>query len=290
MNDEGLQLRTDFCDELIVKEHHDDTISCVIKEACECKVVHVQVKTADNILQKAIGDYVTIEYEKMHDAKKRANIAGIVIEEMQLLMEKINKEIKRILIIGLGNRYVVSDALGPKCSDQILVTSHLYADKKYELLEGTRNVAVISPGVMGQTGLESADVVASVSSLFQPDLVIAIDALATSCTSRINHAIQINDIGIKPGSGVGNHRSELSEKTLHVPVIAIGVATVTSIGTILKETLQKLDKVALMHEMKDTMDIDLVVTPKNMDDDLTCLVAIISDALNHVIHPNYDQL
>lgn len=285
-----LQLRTDFCDELILKEHYDEKISCVIKQVEDCKVTHVEVKDKDNVLQKEIGNYITIEYEQMHDAYNRQVIIDIVVDEINQLFDKINKQIKKVLVIGLGNRGVVSDALGPKCADQILVTSHLYEEEKVELLEGTRNVAVISPGVMGQTGLESAKIVSSIVSLFNPDVVLVIDALATSSLDRINHAIQISDTGIKPGSGVGNHRNELSEATLKKPVIAIGVATVTSIGTILKEAVIKLKKETLIHEMNDVMDLNLVVTPKNMDDDLMCLVSIIADALNHVVHPNYDQL
>lgn len=285
-----LQLRTDFCDELILKEHHDEKISCVIKSVDDCKITHVEVKEEENVLQKEIGDYITIEYEQMHDSNKRQIIIDIVIEELQQLFEKINKKIEKVLVIGLGNRVVVSDALGPKCADQILVTSHLYAEEKFDLLEGTRNVAVLSPGVMGQTGLESAKIVSSIVDLFKPDVVLVIDALATSSIDRINHAIQISDTGIKPGSGVGNHRNELSEKTLKTPVIAIGVATVTSIGTILKEAVVKMKKEDLMQEMNDVMDLNLVVTPKNMDDDLTCLITIIADAINHVVHPQYDQL
>lgn len=285
-----LQLRTDFCDELIVKEHHDEKISCVIKQVEDCKITQVKVKEENNILQKEIGNYITIEYEQMHDFSSRQAIINIIIDELTHLFDSIANTINKVLVIGLGNRGVVSDALGPKSADQILVTSHLYAEEKKELLKGTRNVAVLSPGVMGQTGLESAKIVSSIVALYDPDIVLVIDALATSSLNRINHAIQINDIGIKPGSGVGNHRNELSEKTLNKPVIAIGVATVTSIGTILKEAVMKLEKEELMNEMNDVMDLNLIVTPKNMDDDLTCLVTIIADALNHVIHPNYDQL
>ena len=104
----------------------------------------------------------------------------------------------------MGNRFITSDALGPQAANEILVTAHLYEHEDPAYLKGTRNVAVLQPGVMGQTGLESLSIVQSVAQSYQPDLVIAIDALATRNIARINRVVQINNTGIQPGSGVGN--------------------------------------------------------------------------------------
>ena len=144
------------------------------------------------------------------------------------------------------------------------IRDSLYANEDHDMLKGTGNVAVIQPGVMGQTGLESSAIVKSVCEEYQPDVVFVIDALATRNTGRINRVIQINNTGIRPGSGVGNHRHALNEEELHVPVIAIGVATVTSIGAILSEALDPLDdeKEEMLEQLAQKNHLDLVVTPK----------------------------
>ncbi len=107
-------------------------------------------------------------------------------------------EISKILVIGLGNREIISDALGPYVASKLLVTAHLYENEDKAYLKGTRNVAVLSPGVMGQTGMESFSIVKSVTQMYHPDLIIAIDALATRNLNRINRVIQLNDTGIQP--------------------------------------------------------------------------------------------
>lgn len=286
----NVTLRTDFCDELVVKEHQDDALSYVVKEINGCQMTHIKIEKEVNILKKEIGDYITIDFENIHDAINRNKIIECIDQVLVLLEKEFEKEIHKILVVGLGNRDVVSDALGPQSSDQILVTSHLYEAQRTELLKGTRNVATLSPGVMGQTGIESAKIVESIAKLFEADLVIVIDALATSSLKRINSAIQINNVGIKPGSGVGNHRMELSEKSLGCPIIAIGIATVTSIGAMLKEATDKIEREDILELMQEEVDFDLVVTPKNMDDVLHYMCLVLSESLNRFIHPNYEQL
>ena len=204
----------------------------------------------------------------------------------------MNIKMKKILVVGLGNRFITSDALGPGVANEILVTAHLYAQQSSRMLKGTRNVAVLQPGVMGQTGLESLSIVQSVTALYKPDLVIAIDALATRNLNRINRVIQINNTGIQPGSGVGNHRMALNEDSLHVPVIAIGVATVTSIGAILNEALDQaeINREAILESVYGNKHLDLVVTPKSMDDELKHLIYIVSQSLNRFLHPDFLKL
>lgn len=283
-------VRTDFCDELILKEHQDEALSYVVKEVDDCQITHIKIEKEENVLNKEIGDYITIDFNNVHDASARENIIRCIDTMLKELVDDHTVKIDKVLVIGLGNREVVSDALGPQSTDQILVTSHLYEADKKELLKGTRNVAALSPGVMGQTGIESAKIVASITTLFKPDLVIVIDALATSSLERINSAIQINNVGIKPGSGVGNHRMELSEKTLNCPIIAIGVATVTSIGAMLKDAMKQLKQEELLEQLQEAIDLDLVVTPKNMDDVLYYLCIILSESINRFIHPSFERL
>lgn len=287
----SLVLRTDFCDELIMHQHHDETLSYVVEKINGCSISEVIIKDKNNVLEKELGNYITIEFENLHDFHDRENIIQCTSSKINELMHQIKKEIKKILVVGLGNKEVVSDALGPMCIDEILVTSHFYANEQKEFLKGTRNTAAFAPGVMGQTGMESAAMIESISKMFQPDLIFVIDALATSSLKRINQAIQINNAGIKPGSGVGNHRREISEKVLQVPVIAIGVATVTSIGTLLKDAMKQLElNEQVLHDMSEVMNLNLIVTPKSMDHDLKYLVSIISESINQVIHPDYKNL
>lgn len=290
MKDKPAAIYTDFCDELIVNAHTDDTLSYVVSHYEQCKITHIEVLEEKNILEKEIGDYITIEYSNIHTYQNRKEIITCTVEKINQLFSKINKDINKVLVVGLGNKGVVSDALGPKCSEQILVTAHLYANGDTVDLEGTRDVATMVPGVMGQTGLESALMIQSICKMYKPDVVIAIDALATSSLARINRAIQINNVGIKPGGGVSNHRLELHENTLHTPIIAIGVATVTSVGTIIKEALKGDNKEEILCSVHDVIDINVIVTPKNMDDELVSLVSIISESINKVVHPNYDSL
>lgn len=285
-----VQLRTDFCDELVIETHDDNSLSYEKSTYENCLITDINIKKEENILEKEIGTYITIEYDSVYDQKKRSNIIHCVKHNLLKLIDEIHKDIQKVLIVGLGNREVVSDALGPNCVNNILVTSHLYLQNKDSLLNGTRNVGALVPGVMGQTGMESAQIIQGVISIFHPDLVIVIDALATSSTKRINNAIQMNNVGIKPGSGVGNYRKELSEKTLNLPVIAMGVATVTSIGTILSEALVNLEIDKSLYEIAEYIDLDLIVTPKNMDDILHYLVEIVSEAINEALHPNYKNL
>ena len=208
------------------------------------------------------------------------------------MLENMQLKPKKILVVGLGNRFITSDALGPGVANEIMVTAHLYANEDHDMLKGTSDVAVIQPGVMGQTVLESFTIVKIVCEEYKPVVIFVIDALATRNTGRINRVIQINNTGIRPGSGVGNHRHALNEESLHIPVIAIGVATVTSIGAILNEALAPLDedKEAILETLSSHNHLDLVVTPKSMDDELKHLIYIVSTALNKVFHPAYDSL
>ncbi|MEG1066419.1 MAG: GPR endopeptidase, partial [Erysipelotrichaceae bacterium] len=150
-----------------------------------------------------------------------------------------------------------------------------------------RNVAVLTPGVMGQTGLESYQIVASVAKDYEPDLILVVDALATASYKRINRVIQITDTGIKPGSGVGNQRLAFQESNFNVPVIALGVATVTSLNSIIAETIENTN---VEIEQLNLDELNLVVTPKSMDDDLRHLSEVISKGINMFIHPKFKEL
>ena len=175
---------------------------------------------------KPIGNYVTIETAAMKESDTEAHEEIIKILSRKLgQLHNLPKDAV-ILIIGLGNWQVTPDALGPKVCDKILVTRHLSGDMPIALEGRVRAVSALAPGVMGLTGIETAEIVKGVSEKIQPDMIIAIDALAARRTSRINATIQMSDAGINPGSGLGNKRASINKETMGAPVIAIGVPTV----------------------------------------------------------------
>lgn len=290
--EECYQIRSDFADEIISANIQSKTYEHIEKKNEYIRSNYIKVLCDENELGKSKGDYVSIECENLDDAVVRTNMIDAIQENLQHMSDHMNITLNKILVVGLGNRFVTSDALGPGVANEILVTAHLYANEDPKMLQGTRNVAVLQPGVMGQTGLESLAIVQSIAKSYHPDLIIAIDALATKNISRINRVVQINNTGIRPGSGVGNHRMSLSEKSLHIPVIALGVATVTSIGAILHDTLQLEDeeKQQILQKIQKKEYLNLVVTPKSMDGELKHLIYIVSESLNRFLHPDYEQL
>lgn len=292
MQNKKYSIRSDFADEFITQNVESKTYTHVEKQSDHIRSNFISVLEKENELNKEIGDYVSIEFLNLFDHDLREEVVDAIHENLEIMVDKMKLQLEKILVIGLGNRFITSDALGPSVANEIMVTAHLYEHEDKEMLKGTRNVAVIQPGVMGQTGIESFSIVKAVSEHFKPDLIIAIDALATKNTARINRVVQINNTGIQPGSGVGNHRAALNEATLHVPVIAIGVATVTSIGAILNESLDAIEanKEDILQCVHEQNNLDLVVTPKSMDDELKHLTYIVAKSLNKLMHPDYEHL
>lgn len=285
------EIRSDFADEFISADIHSETYEHIEKQNEYIKSNYIKVLKDENELGKMKGDYVSIECKDLDDHIIRENMIEAIEENLMHMVNNMNIQVKKVLVVGLGNRFITSDALGPGVANEILVTAHLYANEEVRYLKGTRDVAVLTPGVMGQTGLESLSIVQCVAQSYQPDLIIAIDALATRNISRINRVVQINNTGIAPGSGVGNHRLSLDEQTLHIPVIALGVATVTSIGAILQEALEDLHaREEIMENISEKQHLNLVVTPKSMDNELKHLIYIVSQSLNQFLHPDFKNL
>ena len=187
------------------------------------------------------GNYITLSFEDITDFDYREKV-GKHFEKIFKDILKLNniKESDTCLIIGLGNRLSTPDSLGPKVIDDIIVTNHLF--EYGSVKEGIRRVYSLIPGVMANTGIESSIIISSIIKEIKPDFVICIDALASMSLDRINKTIQITDTGIHPGSGVGNNRLEISKKTMGIPVIAIGVPTVTTATTIVYDTINYLYK------------------------------------------------
>lgn len=190
--------------------------------------------------QKEIGKYITITFPDITDKDNFKRVEELLIQELKHFFEPLDISNRSVLVIGLGNDKSTPDALGPRAIEQVLVTRHLFALGEVE--EGYANVASFQPQVTGVTGIETSDLLQGIIQTTKVDALIVIDALASSSLERVNKTIQITDSGIHPGSGIGNNRKEISQKTLGIPVIALGVPTIVDAATIVSDTFQYMLK------------------------------------------------
>ena len=198
----------------------------------------------EKIIGKPIGTYITIESpELIHfDEDTEEKTSRLFSEELSYLINPDSN--KTILVVGLGNWNVTPDALGPKVVSKLMITRHLKELMPEQVEEGVSTVCALSPGVLGITGIETGEIILGVASQIKPDVIIAIDALASRKMERVSTTIQLSNTGISPGSGVGNKRMGLNEKLLGVPVIAVGVPTVVDAATMANDTIDLvIDKI-----------------------------------------------
>ena len=201
------------------------------------KVTNVELDS-ENDLDKKKGKYITLEFDDVTDTNNMRK----VIETLTLVLKKILKLKKDSygLIVGLGNDKSTPDSLGPLVVEDIIVTNHLYVLN--EMSENYKRLSAINPGVTGETGIETSDIIESIVEKIKPSYIIVIDSLASKSIERLNKTIQITDTGIHPGSGIGNKRKEISFETLGIPVIAIGVPTVVDATVIVSDTINFIYK------------------------------------------------
>jgi len=230
--------------------------------------VRITTEEGEERLKRPKGLYVTLEcpYIRSNDLEIHERIIDGLTQIWERFLAALNRK-KKILVVGLGNRTVIADALGPQVVDKMLVTRHLREQLPDEWKEKMSDVSALAPGVMGQTGIESGEIVEALVKAISPDVVIAVDALAAGALERLMTTIQICNTGIQPGAGMGNRRRELSEKTLGVPVIAVGVPTVVDIGD-LSENRQEA----------------FFATPKDIDVVLKRLSLMIASSMNRALH------
>ena len=208
-----------------------------------------------------------------------AKILEDIYEEYNLTQDSY------ILVLGLGNDEITPDSLGPKVVKNIFVTKHLY--DLGQLDEGLGIIGAIAPGVMGQTGIETSDIIKALVKKTKPELVLVIDALASRSLHRVNRTVQISTAGINPGSGVGNKRKEISYKTLGVPVVAIGVPTVVDIASIFYDIKDFFNEENEKYDIRNSLiesDLNFMVTNKDIDEMMNMMADIISKAVNISVH------
>ena len=236
----------------------------------EVRVERVFINNKNSKLyNKRVGNYVSIVFNDITDYDCRNKVINITTKELKRILVLNNLINKKVLVVGLGNALSTPDSLGPRAIDDIITTRHLYeigdVDDKYS------NVSKMSPGVFAQTGIETFDLIKGVINRIDIDYLIIVDALSSSSKNNINKTIQITDSGIDPGSGVGNQRKELTYKTLHRKVIAIGIPTVIDIRTLLNDdTISEKD--------------NLIVTIKDIDFIIEKLSLILSKSINYALH------
>lgn len=258
--------------------------------------VHIETKNAAKRMGKPVGTYITMEVPGLaeDDNGFHEKISNLLAEQIKELLEKDGSvENKSIMIVGLGNRAVTADALGPKVIDHLSVTRHIlnvYGKEAYS--RAVPSISAMEPGVMAKTGIETSEMVAGVVQKTKPDILIVIDALAARSTKRLYTTIQISNTGISPGSGVGNHRNAINEEAMGIPVLAIGIPTVVDAATIVGDACE-----AWWHEslkepgpfpeevrkyFKDLK--NMYVTTKEIDEIIECISYTVSEALNSALH------
>ena len=278
------------------------------KDGISITEVEITNKDGEKATHKPIGKYVTIEVPSLREN------ASYIFEKTQF---ELTREIKKfidlkklhtILVVGLGNRFVTPDALGPKVIDKLLVTRHLYNVLPEDITKKMHSLCALAPGVLGITGIETGEIIKGVADKIKPDLIIAVDALASRKTSRISTTFQIANTGIVPGSGIGNKRYALNKESLGVPVIAIGVPTVIEASAVANDAIDMLieavknscdeDSVIfksvkaldnekrydLISELLVPSGRDLIVTPKEVDSIIDEVSEIIAQSINEAIN------
>lgn len=252
-------------------------------------VVKIVTENGAKSMGRPQGTYITIEAPELStpDEDYHREISEEISTHLRKLID-LKKE-KSVLVVGLGNAAITADALGPQVVDNLLMTRHII--KEYGLrgikYEKMHRISGIAPGVMAQTGMETAEIVQGIVSETKPDVVVAIDALAARSVRRLSRTIQITDTGIHPGSGVGNHRNGLTEENLQVKVIGIGVPTVVDAATIvhdsmahLLDTLEETEQKEFLDEMIAPNLYSMFVTPKDVDETIKYMSFTISEGLN----------
>lgn len=306
--------RTDLADERneIYKKANNistnvDGIEVEEDEAENIKIGRVNIvnENGEKAIGKPQGTYVTLDIKNIKTIQHEEieKVANVLANELRNLINKHITDVDDILVVGLGNIYVTPDALGPKVVPEIEVTRHILQYMPKAMPEDTRSVSAIAPGVLGITGIETMEILKGIVDNVKPKMLIVIDALASRNIERISSSIQLSDTGIVPGAGVENTRKEISEKTLGIPVVALGIPTVVDLASITNDCIrifiedlqQKAMSNDALNKLKDTDNYEqikealnvgkynMIVTPKEIDELIENMKEIVALGINQAL-------
>lgn len=250
------------------------------KENAFVTEIEIVNSAGEKSVGKPRGKYITVDMpEFSHESEL---LDGRLTAISSIIRDLLPKENGSVLVAGLGNENITPDALGPMCAEKIFATRHIKDEMKKDLeIRDIRSVAAVSTGVLGQTGIETAEYIKSVADIVKPIAIITVDALAARRLSRLGKTVQISNTGIIPGSGVGNARAGIDESTMSVPVVSIGVPTVVDGVTLINDlTDRKIDSEKIPQELKETM-----VTPGDIDTVIERAANLLALAINCALQP-----
>jgi len=294
-----MNLRTDLAieaGELKQLGEKDGFLETVSTGAIPVSRVRIVNENAATLTGKPMGTYATVFFD---GAFSDDGLFDEAVEKTAEVLREFLKNIRSVLAVGLGNAEMTADALGPRVIDRLIVSRHL----KDQLPELYRELALgdlsaLRPGVLGQTGIETAELIRAAAETVKPDALLVFDALASRRVKRLCATVQISDTGISPGSGVGNHRSRIDRNTLGIPVISVGIPTVVDAATLTVDALEKIhatdgesridrwteDEGDALRELLNGYENNLIVTPQDIDTLIERTAKLLSEAVNKAIH------
>ncbi len=278
-----MELRTDLA--LEVREVKGDIGGVLWEENRQGDItvsrMDVTTPAGARSLGKPMGKYVTVELPALTDNAFRTDER---FEAVSGELSRLVPDDGEILVIGLGNRAITPDALGPKTAAKIVATRHIAGELKRSAgFDCLRPCSVLAPGVLGQTGIEVLELLRAICKSISPAAVIVIDALASRKLSRLGRTVQLSDAGISPGAGVGNNRPEISTKTLGVPVISVGVPTVVEASVLARDLMGHDNQTRENGE-------PMIVTPREIDLLIDRASRLLALSINSVLHPKIDPI
>ena len=283
-----MQFRTDLAIEVADEAQHltdEDVGKDTFREGDTCVTrLHIRTDRAARALGKPQGAYITVEVPPLTDNEETlGKAAGLVANELTALLPAEGS----VLVVGLGNRAITPDALGPESADMVLATRHIGGEFARSVgLDDLRPTAVLTPGVLGQTGTESGEIVRGVCTVVHPVAVVVVDALAARSVARLGCTVQLCDTGIAPGSGVGNNRQPLNAETLGVPVIGMGVPAVVDAATIARGFSDRGEEAPDLTPRG----AQVMVTPREVDVMIHRAARLVAMAINGALQPDYNPL
>lgn len=265
--------------------------------------VEITSKEGEEALNKKIGNYITIDVNKINNLLEEENqkIVELLSNEIEKIVDKHIGKSEDILVVGLGNLYSTPDSLGSKVVKKIEITRHIKKYMPQYIDKNARAISAVAPGVLGMTGIETWEFLKGIVDNVKPKLILAIDSLCSRSVNRISKSIQLSDTGIVPGGGVGNARIELTKESLGIPVIALGIPTCVDVATITEDGINLwIDKLEekenidtkILEEnnnyesIKEALlpsDLNFIVTPKEIDELIENMTEIVSVGINNAI-------